>query len=95
MVRSSDGGTTWTESRTLIRSPDEISMGGVVVDGVVILPSIRRYSLARERFLALFRVDAVGRWPVPCARPGMFSAGFETGDFDRWKELETGTKEIE
>ncbi len=85
MIRSTDDGTTWTEPRTLIREPDEISMGGIVLDGEVILPSIRRYSVARERFLALFRVDAVGRWPVPCARPGMFSAGFETGDVDRWQ----------
>jgi len=84
MIRSSDGGMTWTRSRTLIREQDQISMGGVIVDGVVILPSIRRNSVARERYLALFRVDPVGRWPVPCIRQGMFSAGFETGDADHW-----------
>ncbi len=84
MIRSTDSGTTWTRSRTLIRQPDEISMGGVLVDGVVILPSIRRYSVDRERFLALFRVDPIGRWPVPCTGPEMFSAGFESGDADHW-----------
>ena len=86
MIRSTDGGTTWTETRTLIREPDEISMGGVIVDGVVILPSIRRNSVARERYLALFRVDAVGRWPVPCTGPEMFSAGFESGQADDWDQ---------
>ncbi len=84
MIRSTDGGTTWTRSRTLIRKPDQISMGGVLVDGVVILPSIRRHSVARERYLALFRVDPFGRWPVPCTRTGMFSAGFEAGDAGHW-----------
>ena len=68
MIRSANGGSTWTEPRTLIRQPDEISMGGIVIDGEVILPSIRRYTDVRERYLALFRVDPVGRWPVPCTR---------------------------
>ncbi len=84
MIRSSDGGKTWTQPKTVIRQSDQVSMGGVTVDGVVILPSIRRYSVARERYLALFRVDPVGRWPVSCTGSGMFSAGFEAGDADHW-----------
>ncbi len=84
MIRSTDGGTTWTEPRTLIREPDQISMGAVVVDGAVILPSIRRYTTARERFLALLRVDPVGRWSVSCVQAGLFSAGFEPDDPGDW-----------
>ena len=84
MIRSSDGGTTWTEPRALIREPDQISMGAVAVDGAVLLPSIRRYTTPRERFLALLRVDPVGRWPVSCVRAGVFSAGFEAGDPGDW-----------
>lgn len=80
MIRSFDGGDTWSEPRVLIRQPDQISMGAVAVDGVVILPSLRRYSSHRERFLALYRVDQIGRWPVSCGSPGVFVAGFESGD---------------
>jgi hypothetical protein len=86
MIRSSDGGMTWTKPRTLISQPDEISMGGVVLDGVVILPSIRRYASAGNRYLALHRVDRIGRWPIPCGLPGMFSAGFETGEVGPWDQ---------
>lgn len=84
MIRSSNSGATWTEPRTLIRELDQISMGGVCVDGVVILPSIRRYHSARDRFLALYRVDPIGRWPVSCVRAGVFSAGFEPSDAGDW-----------
>ena len=84
MIRSLDGGETWTESRILISEPDQISMGGFVVHGMVVLPSIRRYRDAAERFLALYRMDAVGRWQVGCVRRSLFSAGFETGDATRW-----------
>ncbi len=84
MIRSSDGGTTWTDPRTLIREPDQISMGVAVVDGAVILPSLRRYHNARERFLALYRVDPVGRWPVGCVGTGMFVGDFEGDPADGW-----------
>ncbi|MEN8162547.1 MAG: sialidase family protein [Acidobacteriota bacterium] len=84
MIRSANGGSTWTEPRALIRQPDEISMGGIVVGGEVILPSIRRYTVFRERFLALFRVDPIGRWPVACSHSGMFSAGFENREENAW-----------
>ncbi len=84
MIRSADNGETWTDRRTLISELDEISMGGVAIDGVVVLPSIRRYASGRERSLSLFRVDAVGRWPIACGQISLFSAGFEGGGAGAW-----------
>lgn len=84
MIRSSDGGKTWTEKRTLIDEPDQISMGGVALQGVVILPSIRHYLGDGERILALYRVDAIGRWPIFCGLPRLFSYGFESGETEAW-----------
>lgn len=66
MIRSSDGGRTWTEPRTVVRDAGQLAMGGIFVDGVVMIPSLRNYADAERRFLALYRVDAIGRWPLRC-----------------------------
>ncbi len=77
MIRSPDHGVSWSDPRALVGEPDQISMGAVLTGNTVLLPSIRRYADPGRRFLAIYRVDSVGWWLLPCAEDRIFSGGFE------------------
>jgi hypothetical protein len=83
LVRSFDRGSSWTRPEILIGETGQLSMGALVVDDAVLLPSLRSYGSVRRRSLALYRVDAVGRWRVPCVAGAIFDDGFER-DVTRW-----------
>lgn len=66
LIRSRDGGRSWSRPVLLIDEPNQLAMGLVVVDDAVILPSIRRYNEREKRYVALYRIDPIGRWRLPC-----------------------------
>lgn len=86
MVRSSiDGGRTWSKPRVLVGSEDQISFGGILLpDGDVLLPSLRHYSRARERSLALYVVESGVGDGYRCAVQDIFSDDFERGSANQW-----------
>jgi hypothetical protein len=90
MARSSiDGGRTWSKSRILVGSEDQISFGGVLLpDGEVLLPSLRHYLHPRQRSLALYVVDRRVKEDCRCAVQGIFSDDFEHGSADQWGSSE-------
>jgi hypothetical protein len=90
MARSSiDGGRTWSKSRVLVGSEDQISFGGVLLpDGDVLLPSLRHYLRARQRSLALYVVESRVGNGYRCAVQGIFSDDFERGSADQWRSSE-------
>jgi hypothetical protein len=66
LIRSRDGGLSWSRPKVLVDERDQLAMGVVVVDHAVLLPSIRNYDQRPNRSLALYRVDPIGQWRLRC-----------------------------
>lgn len=66
LIRSQNGGRSWSPPTVLIDEPSQLSMGVVVLDHAVLLPSVRSYERRRSRSLALYQVDPIGRWRLGC-----------------------------
>ncbi len=66
LIRSRDEGLSWSSPKVLIDEPNQLAMGIVVVGQAVLVLSVRNYEQRRERALAVFRIDPIGRWRLGC-----------------------------
>jgi len=65
---SGDGGTNWETPFSPVPNRNQLSMGAIVLDDRVLLPSLRFYK-TRHPQLYLYPLDSLGLWLLPC--PGL------------------------
>lgn len=85
LIRSADLGRSWSRPEVVVSEPGQVSMGAIVLPSTVLMPSLREYTSLRRRSLAIYRVDSIGRWRVPCVEGAVFGDGFEQSTL-RWSQ---------